>query len=356
MTDLRLLLRGRRLGYRHRLRLGLWLHFSPHLGFAPDVDPPACELRGEACVLAFLADCQRQLAVGNDDVGGLLVRDDIHPDDVRRFEGIRDVALGALGPLDDVDLLAAQLVHDRLHAQTALADARAPCVESGLPSADRDLRPRAGLASDPDDLDLAVKDLRHLELEEPLHERLVRAAHDDLRSAKRPTDLEHHDLARLPREVPFVRSLLGARQDRRRPAVELHDRRAGVEVADLGVDDVALAVGVLGEDLIALGFAERLLDHLLCRLGADPSERGGGLLERDHVAELSVRLDLFRRVELDLDLGILDLLDDGLEQEHLEGAGLDVDLDVDVLFIAVGALDGPGDDVADDLFGEALLG
>src|SRR5207253_717645 len=176
VTDLRLLLRGGRLGYRHRLRLG------------------------------------------------------------------------PLGPLDDVDLLATELVHDRLHAQTALADARAPCVESGLPSADRDLRPRAGLASDPDDLDLAVKDLRHLELEEPLHERLVRAAHDDLRSAKRPTDLEHHDLARLPREVPFVRSLLGARQDRRRPAVELHDRRAGVEVADLGVDDVALAVGVVGED------------------------------------------------------------------------------------------------------------
>src|SRR2546425_4476084 len=176
------------------------------------------------------------------------------------------------------------------------------------------------------------------------------------RSAKRTTDLEHHDLARLPREVPFVRSLLGARQDRGRPAVELHDRRARVEVADLGVDDVALAVGVFGEDLLALGFAERLLDHLLCRLRADPSERGGGLLERDHVAELSVRLDLFRRIELDLDLGILDLLDDGLEQEHLEGAGLDVDLDVDVLLIAVGALDGPGDDVADDLLGEALFG
>jgi len=27
-----------------------------------------------------------------------------------------------------------------------------------------------------------------------------------------------------------------------------------------------------------------------------------------------------------------------------------------VLLIAIGALDGPGDDVADDLFGEALLG
>jgi hypothetical protein len=175
-------------------------------------------------------------------------------------------------------------------------------------------------------------------------------------AAKSATDLEHHDLTRLPREVAFVRSLLGARQDRGRPAVELHDRRARVEVADLGVDDVALAVGVLREDLLALGLAKGLLDNLLCGLRADPPERRRGLLKGDHVTELGIGFDLLRGVELDLDLGILDLLDDRLEQEDLERACLHVDLYVDVLLIAVCALDRARDDVADDLFWEPLLG
>src|SRR5439155_18950010 len=96
--------------------------------------------------------------------------------------------------------------------------------------------------------------------------------------------------------------------------------------------------------------------RLFAGRGAAATQRGGGLLEWDHVAALRVRLDLLRGVELDLDLRILDLFDDRLQQVDLERAGLNVDLDVDVLLITVGALDGPGDDVADDLLGEALFG
>src|SRR5207249_10212599 len=118
-----------------------------------------------------------------------------------------------LGPLDDVGLLAAELVPDRLHAQAPLADARAARVDAGLASADRDLRARPRLARDPDDLDLAVEDLRHLVLEEPLHERLVGAADDDLRAAERAAHLEPDQLAVLADEVALVRRLLAARQD-----------------------------------------------------------------------------------------------------------------------------------------------
>src|SRR2546422_214726 len=132
-------------------------------------------------------------------------------------------------------------------------------------------------------------------------------------------------------------------------------RGARLEVADLRVDDVALAIGVLGEDLLALRLAERLLDDLLRGLRADPAERGGRLFKRHDLAQLDVGLDALRRVELDLDLGILDLLDDGLQQIDPERAGLHIDLDVDVLLIAVRALDRSGDDVADDLFWETLL-
>src|SRR5207237_5575420 len=175
------------------------------------------------------------------------------------------------------------------------------------------------------------------------------------RAGKVTSPHQDNDLARLSGEVALVGRLLGARQDSRRATVELHDRRAHVEVGDLGSDDVALAVGVLREDLLALGLAERLLDHLFRGLGADPPERGGRLLEWDHITELRIGLDLLRGVELDLDLRILDLLDDRLEEKDLECPGLDVDLDVDVLLITVGALDRAGDDVADDFLGETHL-
>jgi hypothetical protein len=103
--------------------------------------------------------------------------------------------------------------------------------------------------------DLAVEDLRHFELEETLHERLVRAADDDRRAAQRPANFEDDDLAVLTDEVPLVQRLLVARKDRLRLA-ELHDRGARFEAADLPVDDVALAVRVFGEDLLALGLPQ----------------------------------------------------------------------------------------------------
>src|SRR5438552_1853052 len=344
------------LGDRDRLGLGLRLELGTDLGLAADIDPPAGELRGQAGVLALLADRKRELPVRDDDIRGLVLGHDVDPDDVRRLEGRRDETPGALRPLDDVDLLATQLVHDRLNAQATLADARPARVEPGLARADGDLRAAPRLARDADDLHLSVEDLRDLELEEPLHEGSVGPAHDDLRAPQRPAHLEDDDLARLTGEVALVGGLLRARQDRGRTAVELHDRGARLEVADLRVDDVALAVRVLGEHLLALGLPQRLLDDLLRGLRADPSERGRRLFEGDDLAELRVGLDLLGGVELDLDLRILDLLDHRLQEVDLERARLDVDLDVDVLLIAVSALDRPGDDVADDLLGEALLG
>src|SRR5688572_16684376 len=154
-----------RLGLDHDLRLGLRLHLGADLGLAADVDPPARDLRREARVLAFLADREREVAVRHDDVRGLLLRDDVHPDHRRRRERVRDELLGRVVVLDDLDTLATELVRDRLHAQPALADACADRVEPGLARTDRDLGTRARLARDAHDLDLPVIDLGHLELE-----------------------------------------------------------------------------------------------------------------------------------------------------------------------------------------------
>src|SRR5688500_178369 len=342
-------------GDRLRLRLRLWLELGADLGLAADVDAPTGELCGKPSVLPFLADRKRQLPVRDYDVRGLVIGDDVDAHHVGWLESVGDVLLRLLIPLDDVDLLAAELVDDRLHPEAALPDARAARVDAGLARADRDLGARSGLARDTDDLHLAVVDLRHLELEQTLDQVLVRAADHDLWPAQRAADLDDHDLAVLADEVALVRRLVGARQDRLGLA-ELHDRGARLEPADLTVDDVALAVGVLREHLLALGLAQGLLDHLLRGLRADAPEGRRGLFERNDVAKLDVGLDPLGSVQLDLELGVLDLFGDGLQEVDLERARGDVDLDVDVLFGAVGALKSSGDDVADDLFGEPLLG
>src|SRR5437762_1012249 len=125
---------GGGLGFHHdRLRLRLGLGLRPDLGLAADVDAPAGELRREPRVLALLADRKGQVPVGHDDVRGLLIDDDVHPDDRGRREGVLHELLGLLVVLDDLHALAAELIADRLHPQAALPDARPDRIESGLP-------------------------------------------------------------------------------------------------------------------------------------------------------------------------------------------------------------------------------
>ena len=146
------------------------------LGLALDVDPPAGEAGGEAGVLALLADGQRQLEVGDDDLGGagLLVDPDLL--DLGRRQRLGHEVGRVLGERDDVDLLAPQLVDDHADAGAPGADAGADRVDVGVVRPDGDLRAVAGLAGAGLDLDDAVGDLGHLELEEALDEAGVGAA------------------------------------------------------------------------------------------------------------------------------------------------------------------------------------
>ena len=82
---------------------------------------------------------------------------------------------------DDVDLLAAQLLHHRLHARAAHADARADRIDVAVVRGDRDLRAAARLARRALHLDDALVDLRHLLLEELDQQAGMRAREDDLR-------------------------------------------------------------------------------------------------------------------------------------------------------------------------------
>ena len=132
----------------------------------------------------------------------------------RRRERLGDEPRGLRVPRDDVDLLAAELGDDHADARAARADAGADRVDALDVRLDRDLRAVARLARDAADLDEAVGDLRHLELEERLDELRVAAREDDLRALRPRAHLGDHGLDAAALLVALAVDLLGARQQR----------------------------------------------------------------------------------------------------------------------------------------------
>ena len=287
-------------------------------------------------VLAFLADRERQLEVGDDDLGdaGVLVDADLAH--LGRRECAHHELLRLAAVRDDVDLLAAQLVHDLADAHAARADARADGVDVLVVRGDRDLGAVAGLARDRLDLDDAVEQLRHLELEQTAHESGVRARHDDLRALG---GLAHLDDVRLHARavvVAVARNLLGLREQRLDPA-QVEQGVAGVGLLDDARDDVALAPGVLLVLHLALGLTDPLQDHLLRGLRGDATEVGGGVVPL--AGDVAFFVELLR--------------------DHADLAGLDVDLDERLLgrvgHPLVRGHERVRERLEHDLFGDALL-
>src|SRR5438874_2431976 len=96
--------------------------------------------------------------------------------DLRGRQGVGGEDRRLVRPLDDVNLLAAKLSDDGLHARAFHADARADRVNVALGRSDGDLRALARLAHGALDDDRAVVNLRHFHLEEALLGRLRRDA------------------------------------------------------------------------------------------------------------------------------------------------------------------------------------
>ena len=102
--------------------------------------------------------------------------------------------------LDDVDLFAAQLADDRLHAHALHADAGAHRIDVLVLRHDGDLGALAGFARDGADHDGVVVDLRHFGLEQ-VRDQLRRGARDDdLRPLGGLLDADDHARARARRE------------------------------------------------------------------------------------------------------------------------------------------------------------
>ena len=230
---------------------------SAAIARALDVDAPAGELGGETGVLTLLADGKRELVVGSDDRRGVRVLVDDDAVDLGRRERRGDVGRGVLVPRHDVDALAAKLADDHAHAAALGADAGADRVEARLAARDGDLAAGARLARDALDLDDAVVDLGHLDLEEAADEAGVRARHDDRRlGALALAHVDDVGLDALVVVVALVAGLLGRRQQRLDALAQLDERVAAVALLHRAGHALADAVGVLLEDPLALGVAD----------------------------------------------------------------------------------------------------
>ncbi len=114
---------------------------------------------------------------------------------------------------------------------------------------------------------------------------------DDLRPFRAAVDALDHRPDAVGRRVAFGARLFLARQHRL-DAADLEDDVAVLEPLDRAVDHVADPLVVLGEDVLALGLADLLEDHLLGGLGGDAPEHLGRLRELHLVAELDAVGDL----------------------------------------------------------------
>ena len=197
---------------------------------------------------------------GHDDgrLLGLVVEVDLAH--ARRRERLRDEAGGLGVPRDDVDLLAAELGDDHAHARAARPDARADRVDALGVRLDGDLRAVAGLAGDAADVDEAVGDLGHLELEQRLDQLGVAAREDDLRALRAGADLGDDGLDARALLVALAVDLLGARQQRLDLAEVDEHVVAVARLLDDPGHDLGDAIDVLVVHHLALGLANPLVE------------------------------------------------------------------------------------------------
>ena len=157
-------------------------------------------------------------------------------------------------------------------------DAGADRVDVGVVGPHGDLGAVPGLAGAGLDLDDAVGDLGHLELEEALDEARMGAAHDDLRALGGLADLDDVGLDPAAGLGTLVGDLLGLGQQRLDPT-EVEQGVARVGLLDDAGDDVTLAAGVLLVLHLPLDLTDALDHDLLGGLGGDATEVVGGDVE-----------------------------------------------------------------------------
>ena len=220
------------------------------------------QARGEASILAFLADGEGELEVRNDGRRGAVVHGvDDDAGDAGRRQRVGDEARRIVGVVDDVDLLPAQLGHDGAHARTHRANACALGVDALAGGGHGDLRAMSGFAGDGLDLNEALLNLGDLTLEEAGDEVGVGARQGDTRATLGA--LNAHDIGAdaVTVAVGLTGNLLTVGQDGFKVVGDLdHRGTSGTRSLDGARDDLAFASGKVTEHALVIGITQALHD------------------------------------------------------------------------------------------------
>ena len=299
--------------------------------------PVSCE--ASLHILALAADGERQLRVRHHDLDalGVLVEHDL--DHFGRRQRVDDEGRGVRRPLNDVDLLALQLVDHGLHAAAAHADAGADRIDGGVARHHRDLGAAAGIARHGFDGDDAVIDLRHFLREQLGHEFRMRPRQEDLRAALLAAHVIDIGADAVAVAEILARQRLVAAHDGL-GAAEIDDDVAVFDALDDAVHDLADAVLVFVKLALALGLAHFLHDHLLGVLRRDAAEIERRQRLGDEVADLRRRVAPARFLERNLGRVHRHLLDHFEQPREPDLARLGVDLGLDLVLAAIARFGG----------------
>src|SRR6185369_12479426 len=191
---------------------------------------------------------------------------------------------------DDVDLFAAQLADDRLHAHALHADAGAYAIDVAVAALHSDLDALAGFAGAALDRHRAIVNLGHFLLEQAHHQFRRGARHQHSGALARFID-ELDDAAHAIAHAVALEARLLLFGQLGFGLAEIENVVRPLDALDGAVDELAGAARVFIEDRLALGLADLLEDYLLGSLRGDASERIGVFCNSDFGADLGFGID-----------------------------------------------------------------
>src|ERR1700722_9610274 len=215
--------------------------------------------------------------------------DDRDAADLGGTERMRGEDHRVFGEFDDVDLLAAQLANDGLHAHALHAYASAHAVHVAIPAHDGDFGALTGFARAAFDDHRVVVDLRNFLLEQPHHEFGRSTGHNHSRVLARLVHTADHATAAIAHTEIFQLALFFFEQTRFGLAQVDHQVLA-LDALHRAIDQFTHASGVFRKDGLAFGLAHFLQNHLLGGLRGDATQGLGGFGETNFRFQLSSRI------------------------------------------------------------------
>ena len=284
--------------------------------------------------------------------------------DIGRRHRIDDELRRILVPQDDIDPLATEFVGHRLNARSTHADASAHRIDTLVVCAHRDLGAQSRVAGGTDDLDQALADLRHLELEQFDQQRRLGTRDEQLRTTLLGTHVIQIAAQPIAGARGLLRDDLALRHQRLGIVAQIQHDRSAVGTLDDAGDQLADAILVGLDDLRPLGLAHLLNDDLLGGLCRDTAKRNRLDLVFDIIAWLEVGVFGASGRQRDLADGVFEhlglcVIDHQPAPERLVVARLAIDrhadLDLATVLLSSRRCQGRLDGLENDFFFDALL-